>query len=185
MLKILKCVCSDRDNAGVLGPSFRRREDQNLPGCPLAAVVRLHKDISMTPFCNILCSETESLLALLTGVLCFCHQTDLYSGALFIQVCLGWNLYLSTVLMLVVTALYTIAGTQTSTHTCIITSGITNFIFFRCSGMLLADIKDSYHSHALPFRWSCRCHLHRHPADICHDSWSYHLNNHWFVQLSY
>nr|XP_042709009.1 sodium/glucose cotransporter 5 isoform X3 [Chrysemys picta bellii] len=37
-------------------------------------------------------------------------QTDLYSGALFVQVCLGWNLYLSTVLMLVVTALYTIAG---------------------------------------------------------------------------
>uniref|UniRef100_H2SCV3 Sodium/mannose cotransporter SLC5A10 n=1 Tax=Takifugu rubripes TaxID=31033 RepID=H2SCV3_TAKRU len=37
-------------------------------------------------------------------------RTDLYSGALFIQVCLGWNLYLSTVLMLVVTALYTIAG---------------------------------------------------------------------------
>uniref|UniRef100_A0AAY5EJW9 Sodium/mannose cotransporter SLC5A10 n=1 Tax=Electrophorus electricus TaxID=8005 RepID=A0AAY5EJW9_ELEEL len=38
------------------------------------------------------------------------HTTDLYSGALFVQVCLGWNLYLSTVLMLVVTALYTIAG---------------------------------------------------------------------------
>uniref|UniRef100_A0A452HAD5 Sodium/mannose cotransporter SLC5A10 n=1 Tax=Gopherus agassizii TaxID=38772 RepID=A0A452HAD5_9SAUR len=40
----------------------------------------------------------------------FLMQTDLYSGALFVQVCLGWNLYLSTVLMLVVTALYTIAG---------------------------------------------------------------------------
>jgi len=37
-------------------------------------------------------------------------QTDLYSGALFVQVCLGWNLYLSTVLMLLVTGLYTIAG---------------------------------------------------------------------------
>ncbi|XP_059409580.1 sodium/mannose cotransporter SLC5A10 isoform X1 [Carassius carassius] len=37
-------------------------------------------------------------------------STDLYSGALFVQVCLGWNLYLSTVLMLVITALYTIAG---------------------------------------------------------------------------
>uniref|UniRef100_H2LY53 Sodium/mannose cotransporter SLC5A10 n=1 Tax=Oryzias latipes TaxID=8090 RepID=H2LY53_ORYLA len=37
-------------------------------------------------------------------------STDLYSGALFVQVCLGWNLYLSTVLMLVVTAFYTIAG---------------------------------------------------------------------------
>ncbi|KAL8175316.1 UNVERIFIED_CONTAM: hypothetical protein K2H54_019491 [Gekko kuhli] len=36
--------------------------------------------------------------------------TDLYSGALFVQVCLGWNLYLSTVLMLAVTAVYTIAG---------------------------------------------------------------------------
>lgn len=43
-------------------------------------------------------------------VCCSHRQTDLYSGALFIQVCLGWNLYLSTVLMLVVTALYTIAG---------------------------------------------------------------------------
>ncbi|XP_015264695.1 PREDICTED: sodium/glucose cotransporter 5 [Gekko japonicus] len=37
-------------------------------------------------------------------------STDLYSGALFVQVCLGWNLYLSTVLMLAVTAVYTIAG---------------------------------------------------------------------------
>ncbi|XP_045904198.1 sodium/glucose cotransporter 5 isoform X2 [Micropterus dolomieu] len=37
-------------------------------------------------------------------------STDLYSGALFVQVCLGWNLYLSTVLMLVVTAFYTIAA---------------------------------------------------------------------------
>uniref|UniRef100_A0A8U7N5C9 Sodium/mannose cotransporter SLC5A10 n=1 Tax=Corvus moneduloides TaxID=1196302 RepID=A0A8U7N5C9_CORMO len=40
----------------------------------------------------------------------FHTQTDLYSGALFVQVCLGWDLYLSTVLMLVVTGLYTIAG---------------------------------------------------------------------------
>ncbi|XP_039223873.1 sodium/glucose cotransporter 5 isoform X5 [Crotalus tigris] len=37
-------------------------------------------------------------------------STDLYSGALFVQICLGWNLYLSTVLMLGVTAVYTIAG---------------------------------------------------------------------------
>uniref|UniRef100_A0A8C8ANZ8 Sodium/mannose cotransporter SLC5A10 n=1 Tax=Otus sunia TaxID=257818 RepID=A0A8C8ANZ8_9STRI len=44
--------------------------------------------------------------------LCFFSlmQTDLYSGALFVQVCLGWDLYLATVLMLVVTGLYTIAG---------------------------------------------------------------------------
>lgn len=48
---------------------------------------------------------------------CLCHQTDLYSGALFVQVCLGWNQYLSTILMLVVTALYTIAGICEHTHT--------------------------------------------------------------------
>ncbi|XP_006901260.1 PREDICTED: sodium/glucose cotransporter 5 isoform X4 [Elephantulus edwardii] len=35
---------------------------------------------------------------------------DLYAGALFVHICLGWNFYLSTTLMLAVTALYTIAG---------------------------------------------------------------------------
>ncbi|XP_060061914.1 sodium/glucose cotransporter 4 isoform X2 [Erinaceus europaeus] len=37
-------------------------------------------------------------------------STDIFSGALFIQLALGWNLYLSTVILLVVTAVYTIAG---------------------------------------------------------------------------
>ena len=37
-------------------------------------------------------------------------QTDIFSGALFIQMALGWNLYLSTVILLVVTAVYTITG---------------------------------------------------------------------------
>lgn len=37
-------------------------------------------------------------------------QTDIFSGALFIQIALGWDLYLSTVILLVVTAVYTIAG---------------------------------------------------------------------------
>ncbi|XP_043379160.1 sodium/glucose cotransporter 5 isoform X2 [Chelonia mydas] len=50
-------------------------------------------------------SALSLLLSIFTKI-----STDLYSGALFVQVCLGWNLYLSTVLMLVVTALYTIAG---------------------------------------------------------------------------
>ncbi|XP_055450300.1 sodium/mannose cotransporter SLC5A10 isoform X2 [Psammomys obesus] len=35
---------------------------------------------------------------------------DLYAGALFVQICLGWNFYLSTILTLAITALYTIAG---------------------------------------------------------------------------
>ncbi|XP_043833981.1 sodium/glucose cotransporter 5 isoform X3 [Dromiciops gliroides] len=35
---------------------------------------------------------------------------DLYAGALFVHICLGWNFYLSTGIMLVITALYTIAA---------------------------------------------------------------------------
>ncbi|XP_036134232.1 sodium/glucose cotransporter 5 isoform X5 [Molossus molossus] len=35
---------------------------------------------------------------------------DLYAGALFVHICLGWNFYLSTLLMLAITALYTIAA---------------------------------------------------------------------------
>ncbi|XP_004458548.1 sodium/glucose cotransporter 4 isoform X1 [Dasypus novemcinctus] len=41
-------------------------------------------------------------------------STDIFSGALFIQMALGWNLYLSTVVLLVVTAIYTIAGGLTA-----------------------------------------------------------------------
>ncbi|KAK1339991.1 hypothetical protein QTO34_018555 [Cnephaeus nilssonii] len=41
-------------------------------------------------------------------------STDIFSGALFIQMALGWNLYLSTVVLLVVTAVYTIAGGLTA-----------------------------------------------------------------------
>ncbi|XP_063795653.1 sodium/glucose cotransporter 4 isoform X2 [Pseudophryne corroboree] len=41
-------------------------------------------------------------------------STDIYSGALFIQVALGWNIYLATVVLLAVTAIYTIAGGLTA-----------------------------------------------------------------------
>ncbi|KAM6424184.1 sodium/mannose cotransporter SLC5A10 isoform 2-T2 [Liasis olivaceus] len=58
---------------------------------------------------RICLSFLSLLLSIFTKI-----STDLYSGALFIQVCLGWNLYLSTVLMLVITAVYTIAGGLTA-----------------------------------------------------------------------
>ncbi|XP_012872477.1 PREDICTED: sodium/glucose cotransporter 4 [Dipodomys ordii] len=41
-------------------------------------------------------------------------STDIFSGALFIQMALGWNLYLSTVILLLVTAIYTITGGLTA-----------------------------------------------------------------------
>ncbi|XP_076132463.1 sodium/glucose cotransporter 4 [Alosa pseudoharengus] len=41
-------------------------------------------------------------------------STDIFSGALFIRVSLGWDLYLSTVVLIAVTAVYTIAGGLTA-----------------------------------------------------------------------
>ncbi|XP_029473802.1 sodium/glucose cotransporter 4 isoform X3 [Rhinatrema bivittatum] len=41
-------------------------------------------------------------------------STDIFSGALFIQLSLGWDIYLATVILLLVTALYTIAGGLTA-----------------------------------------------------------------------
>ncbi|XP_037666152.1 sodium/glucose cotransporter 5 isoform X3 [Choloepus didactylus] len=45
-----------------------------------------------------------------TWVLLGRPRIDLYAGALFVHICLGWNFYLSVTLTLSVTALYTIAG---------------------------------------------------------------------------
>uniref|UniRef100_A0ABI7Y0Y3 Sodium/mannose cotransporter SLC5A10 n=1 Tax=Felis catus TaxID=9685 RepID=A0ABI7Y0Y3_FELCA len=50
-----------------------------------------------------------SILSLLLSVFTKI-SIDLYAGALFVHICLGWNFYLSTTLMLAITALYTIAG---------------------------------------------------------------------------
>lgn len=82
-----------------------RIPDTKVPLC--RAVLTL--SINVPTQGHMYCHQAERFL---TSRVTFCVslQTDLYSGALFVQVCLGWNLYLSTVLMLVVTAMYTIAG---------------------------------------------------------------------------
>ncbi|XP_077019544.1 sodium/mannose cotransporter SLC5A10 isoform X2 [Tamandua tetradactyla] len=50
-------------------------------------------------------SVLSLLLSIFTKI-----SIDLYAGALFIHICLGWNFYLSITLTLFITALYTIAG---------------------------------------------------------------------------
>ena len=37
-------------------------------------------------------------------------QAEMYAGSLFIQELLGWNIYLSSVVILGITAIYTIGG---------------------------------------------------------------------------
>lgn len=39
-----------------------------------------------------------------------CVQVDMYAGAMFIQQALGWNIYFAVILLLVITAVYTVAG---------------------------------------------------------------------------
>ncbi|PNJ02079.1 sodium/mannose cotransporter SLC5A10 isoform X1 [Pongo pygmaeus] len=54
---------------------------------------------------RIYLSVLSLLLSVFTKI-----SLDLYAGALFVHICLGWNFYLSTILTLGITALYTIAG---------------------------------------------------------------------------
>lgn len=37
-------------------------------------------------------------------------QVDMFSGAVFIQQALGWNIYVAVIALLVITALYTVTG---------------------------------------------------------------------------
>ncbi|XP_058992933.1 sodium/glucose cotransporter 4 isoform X2 [Mustela lutreola] len=73
-------------------------------------------------------------------------STDIFSGALFIQMALGWNLYLSTVMLLVVTAVYTIAGGLTAViytdalQTVIMVGGALVLMFLGLRGLMIAVI---------------------------------------------
>ena len=44
------------------------------------------------------------------NMLYLCVEVDVYAGGVFIQQATGWNLYLSMIPLLILTALYTIAG---------------------------------------------------------------------------
>ncbi|XP_040830424.1 sodium/glucose cotransporter 5 isoform X1 [Ochotona curzoniae] len=58
---------------------------------------------------RIYLSVLSLLLSVFTKI-----SLDLYAGALFVHICLGWNFYLSTILTLTVAALYTITGGLTA-----------------------------------------------------------------------
>lgn len=46
----------------------------------------------------------------MSTVMCVSGQVDMYAGAVFIQLALKWNIYLAVVMLLSITALYTVAG---------------------------------------------------------------------------
>ncbi|XP_067391765.1 sodium/glucose cotransporter 4 [Emydura macquarii macquarii] len=101
-------------------------------------------------------------------------STDIFSGALFIQISLGWDLYLSTVILLAVTAVYTIAGGLTAvmytdvlqTVIMILGASVLSFIGFEKVGWF-EGLKEKYSS-AIPsvIVPNTTCHLPR--ADAFH-----------------
>ncbi|XP_057211787.1 sodium/glucose cotransporter 4 isoform X6 [Triplophysa rosa] len=88
-LDLCACVyfCWSRHYARISEKEVRGSAHQNLHECAVSHSLYFHQDIS---------------------------ETDIFSGAVFIQVSLGWDLYLSTVVLLTVTTLYTIAGGLTA-----------------------------------------------------------------------
>ena len=52
----------------------------------------------------------------------FMLQGGMYSGAVFIQQSVGWNMYLSIVSIVLVTAVYTIVGQYCYSHCCLYNS---------------------------------------------------------------
>ncbi|XP_057211789.1 sodium/glucose cotransporter 4 isoform X8 [Triplophysa rosa] len=85
-LDLCACVyfCWSRHYARISEKEVRGSAHQNLHECAVSHSLYFHQDI------------------------------NIFSGAVFIQVSLGWDLYLSTVVLLTVTTLYTIAGGLTA-----------------------------------------------------------------------
>lgn len=50
-----------------------------------------------------------------TPSLCLSPQVDMFSGAVFIQQALGWNIYVAVITLLLITALYTVTGVYDTT----------------------------------------------------------------------
>lgn len=56
------------------------------------------------------CNHTRFFSCLSNNMCVFLSKVDMYAGALFIQLALQWNIYIAVVLLLSITAVYTIAG---------------------------------------------------------------------------
>ncbi|ESO03121.1 hypothetical protein HELRODRAFT_174010 [Helobdella robusta] len=58
---------------------------------------------------RICCSIAQLLIGVITGI-----SMEIYAASIFLHKLLGWNVYLSTVIILVITAIYTIGGGLTA-----------------------------------------------------------------------
>lgn len=89
-----------------------RDKDQHLPLCYLSLPLHFHQDLSMSENMQSVVKKNYGLFSLLHSFslsLC-CLQVDMFSGAVFIQQALGWNIYVAISGLLLITALYTVTG---------------------------------------------------------------------------
>uniref|UniRef100_A0A672P6P6 Sodium/myo-inositol cotransporter 2 n=1 Tax=Sinocyclocheilus grahami TaxID=75366 RepID=A0A672P6P6_SINGR len=78
--------------------------------CFISIYLHLHKNISKNAKFKSVITRADLLISSGNYTVLLCVQVDMYAGAVFIQQALQWNIYLAVVLLLAITALYTITG---------------------------------------------------------------------------
>lgn len=104
-------MLGDHD-AAVPEEEVRRDQDQPLPLRYLSVPLHFHQDLSESSRLrkqNI--QYVSFFVPSLPPPLSVSLQVDMFSGAVFIQQALGWNIYLAVITLLLITALYTVTGT--------------------------------------------------------------------------
>lgn len=100
------------NHAPVLEEEVWRNQDQSLPLGYLSVPLHFHQDL-----CESAGLHGPSALHIFPAS--FLHfvlsvQVDMFSGAVFIQQALGWNIYVAVIALLLITALYTVTGVSSA-----------------------------------------------------------------------
>lgn len=97
------------DHAGIFAEALWWQKNAVIYRRAVLIYLHLYKDIGITHFTLL----NVSAVSTINNTFCMyglSAQVDMYAGAVFIQLALRWNIYLAVVLLLSVTALYTVAG---------------------------------------------------------------------------
>lgn len=108
------------DHARILAEAVWGQENPVVLSRPLLIYLHLHKNIGIIQIHrNSSLSHVKKYIYLYflpyihhtcVSLCVFLAQVDMYAGAMFIQLALQWNIYLAVVLLLSITALYTVTG---------------------------------------------------------------------------
>lgn len=109
-------MLGDHD-APVLEEEVWRDQDQSLPHCYLSVPLHFHQNLSESACLQSWMNILHIFLCSLLHSLCLPLQVDMFSGAVFIQQALGWNIYVAVIALLLITALYTVTGVCVCVHT--------------------------------------------------------------------